>query len=203
MRRVVLTEQGRGPKNRTCLGLLTICTSEVCLSTLWLGGAGAESCRAGPPPPFTGTTACQTAAQQRCETNSHTTCPLGVRTDKLFKVRPPKFASFCSGRLLVAVALGLGLVAFGSVPRSVSVGSNSERKKGTDPKTGSHFLIGIPFTRCSGTLDLSIRSIASAGHMVMCVGDRRFPGATILGVEVMYFLRQPSGVSRADRSRTF
>ena len=56
MRRVQLTEQGRGPKNRTCLGLLTTCTSEVCPCTLGLGGAGAESCRAGPPPPFTGTT---------------------------------------------------------------------------------------------------------------------------------------------------
>ena len=50
---------------------------------------------------------------------------------------------------------------------------------------------------------------ASAGHMVVCVvtvqmvGDRRFPGATILGVEVVYFFRQPSGVSPADRSKTF
>ena len=44
--------------------------------------------------------------------------------------------------------------------------------------------------------------------MVVCVvtglmvGDRRSPGATILGVEVVYTLRQPSGVSPADRSRT-
>ena len=44
--------------------------------------------------------------------------------------------------------------------------------------------------------------------MVVCVvtglmvGDRRFPGATILGVEVVYTLRQPSGVSPADKSRT-
>ena len=43
-----------------------------------------------------------------------------------------------------------------------------------------------------------IRSRESAGHMVMyfvtgqMVGDRRSPGATILGVEVVYFLRQPS-----------
>ena len=80
MRRFVLAEQGRGPKNRTCLRLLTICTFEVCLCTLWLGGAGAESCRAGPSPPFIGTTECQTAAQRRCETNSHTTCPLDVRS---------------------------------------------------------------------------------------------------------------------------
>ena len=113
--------------------------------------------------------------------------------------------------LLAVVLLALVLLAglFCSWFRSVSVGSNSERKKGTDPITGSHFLIGIPFTRCSGTLDLCIRSIASAGHMVVCVvtvqmvGDRRLPGATILGVEVVYFLRQPSGFSPADRSRTF
>ena len=51
------------------------------------------------------------------------------------------------------------------------------------------------------TLDLCIRSIASAGHMVVCVvtvqmvGARRSAGATILGVEVVYFLRQPSGFS--------
>ena len=88
-------------------------------------------------------------------------------------------------------------------------GVQLRKKKGTDPKTGSHFLIGIPFTRCSGTLDLSIRTIASAGHMVVCVvtvqlvGDRQFPWATILGVEVVHFLRQPSGVSPADKSRTF
>ena len=43
------------------------------------------------------------------------------------------------------------------------------------------------FLRCFGTLDLSIRSIASVGHMVMCVvkvqmvGARRSPGATMLG----------------------
>ena len=219
MRRVQLTEQGRGPKNRTCLGLLTTCTSEVCHCTLCLGRAGAESCRAGPPPPFTGTTACQTAAQRMCETNSHTSCPLGVRPGGLFKAGPPKYTSGCSGRLLVAVAFGLGLVAFGSVsvapgsaPGSVPFrwGPTPKEKRAPTPKPAVIFLIGIPFTRCSWTMDLSIRSIASAGHMVVCVvtvqmvvGDRRFPGATTLGVEVVYFLRQPSVVSPADRSRTF
>ena len=81
----------------------------------------------------------------------------------------------CSGCLLVAVALGLGLVAFGSVSvaprfcpwfRSVSVGSNSERRKGTDSRTGSDpkitFFDRHPLLfRCSGTLDLCTRSIAS------------------------------------------
>ena len=185
MRRVQLTEQGRGPKNRTCLGLLTICTSEVCLSTLWLGGAGAESCRAGPPP-----------GENRWIVQSW--------TSKVFFLLFRSLACGCRfGSGAGCFSVGACRTRFCPWFRSVSVWSNSERKKGTDPKTGSHFLIGIPFTRCSGTLDLSIRSIASAGHMVMCVGDRRFPGATILGVEVMYFLRQPSGVSRADRSRTF
>ena len=83
MMRVELTEQGRGPKNRkqTSLGLLTTCTSEVCLCTLWLGGAGAESCRAGPPPPYTGTdwVSNSSPAEARNQT-SHTTCPRGVRS---------------------------------------------------------------------------------------------------------------------------
>ena len=83
MMRVELTEQGRGPKNRkqTSLGLLTTCTSEVCLCTLWLGGAGAESCRAGPPPPYTGTdwVSNSSPAEARNQT-PHTTCPRGVRS---------------------------------------------------------------------------------------------------------------------------
>ena len=55
------------------------------------------------------------------------------------------FSVCCSGRLLVAVALGLGLVAFGSV--SVTPGpalcavpfwwGPTQKEKGTDPKTGS------------------------------------------------------------------
>ena len=35
--------------------------------------------------------------------------------------------------------------------------------------------------------------------MGLMVGDRRFPGATILGVEVLYFFRQPSRVSPRRR----
>ena len=83
MTRVELREQGRGPKNRkrTSLRLLTTCMSEVCLCTLWLGGAGAESCRAGPPPPYTGTdwvSNCSPAEVRNQK--SHTTCPRGVRS---------------------------------------------------------------------------------------------------------------------------
>ena len=53
-----------------------------------------------------------------------------------------------------------------------------------------------------------IRSHKSAGQsfvnfvMGLMVGDRRFPGATILGSEVLYFFRQPSLVSPADWFRT-
>ena len=76
MTRVELTEQGRGPKNRK-----RTCTSEVCLCNLWLGGAGAESCRAGPPDPYTGTdwvSNCSPAEVRNQK--SHTTCPRGVRS---------------------------------------------------------------------------------------------------------------------------
>ena len=55
--------------------------SEVCLCTLWLGGAGVESCRAGPPPPYTGTdwvSNCSPAEVRNQK--SHTTCPRGVRS---------------------------------------------------------------------------------------------------------------------------
>ena len=47
----------------------------------------------------------------------------------------------------------------------------------------------------------------SAGHMVVCfvtgqmVGDRRSPGATILGASFFCFSRQPSRVGPADRLR--
>ena len=61
----------------------------------------------------------------------------------------------------------------------------------------------------SGTSVPCTRSPESAGQffvnfvMGLMVGDRRFPEATILGVEFLYFLRQPSGGSPADRFRTF
>ena len=61
------------------------------------------------------------------------------------------------GRFWVGVCLPLVPFRFGGVqPRN---------KKGTDPKTGSDpkitFLVGNPSVRCSGTLDLCNRSIAS------------------------------------------
>ena len=52
-----------------------------------------------------------------------------------------------------------------------------------------------------------IRSLKSAGQffvnfvMGLMVGDPRFPGATILGVKVVDFLRQPSHFSPAERFR--
>ena len=52
-----------------------------------------------------------------------------------------------------------------------------------------------------------IRSLKSAGQFIvnfvmgLMVGDRRFPGATILGVETIYLLSQPSRVSPAGFSR--
>ena len=108
----------------------------------------------------------------------------------------------CSGRLLVAVALGLGLVAFGSV--SVAPGSSLgsvpfrwgpvQRRKGHRPKKPAvicdHFMSGIPIPSCSMFWDfgsLHQKHRASAGHLVvyfvtgLMVGDPRFPGATILG----------------------
>ena len=84
------------------------------------------------------------------------------------------FSGCCSGRLLVAVALGLGLVAFGSVSvtpwfcpwsRFVSVGFNPGGRRAPTPRPAviQRSLFGwhpFPFL-CSGTLGLSIRSIAS------------------------------------------
>ena len=67
------------------------------------------------------------------------------------------------------------------------------KRTGTDPRTGTgrrpkDRLLQVPLDgRCSETLVSCIRSIKSAGHMVVCVvtgqmvGDRRSPGATILG----------------------
>ena len=83
------------------------------------------------------------------------------------------FSGCCSGRLLVAVALGLGLVAFGSV--SVAPGSALgsvpfrwglalEKERAPTPKPAvicDHFMSGVPSVRCSGTLDLCIRCTAS------------------------------------------
>ena len=71
------------------------------------------------------------------------------------------------------------------------MGSNSKKRAPPTPKPAvirRTLFDRHPFLfRCSGTLGLSIRSIASAGHRVVCVvtdqmvGDRRFPGAIILG----------------------
>ena len=94
-------------------------------------------------------------------------------------------------------------------------GGTSGQTQGHRPKnrfwapTQGPALSGIPLdVRCSVTLVPCIRSIKSAGHMVVCVatgqmvGDRGFPGATTLGVESIYLLSQPSLSCPADRSRT-
>ena len=53
-----------------------------------------------------------------------------------------------------------------------------------------------------------IRSLKSAGQFIvnfvmgLIVGDRRFPGATILEVETIYLISQPSLFSPASMSRT-
>ena len=53
-----------------------------------------------------------------------------------------------------------------------------------------------------------IRSLKSAGQFIvnfvigLMVGVRRFPGATLLGVETFYLLSQPSLFSPAGLSRT-
>ena len=90
--------------------------------------------------------------------------------------------------------------------------SRRVKRKGIDPRTGigqGLALSGTPLdVRCSETLAPYIRSIKSAGDMVVCVvtdqmvGDRRSSGATILAVETIYLLRQLSFFSPADRSRT-
>ena len=57
---------------------------------------------------------------------------------------------------------------------------------------------------CSGTLVLCFTGHASAGHRVVCiamdqmVGNRRSPGATILGSENVYLCCQPSLYNPAD-----
>ena len=94
-------------------------------------------------------------------------------------------------------------------------GGTSGQAQGHRPKnrhrapTQRPALSGTPLDgRCSETLVSCIRSIKSAGHMVVCVvtgqmvGDRWSPGATILGVGTYYLLRQPSLSCPADRSRT-
>ena len=67
---------------------------------------------------------------------------------------------------------------------------------GPVPKTGVFFHRYPSMFWDFGSLHQKHRQ--SAGLRVVCVlmdqmvGDRRFPGASILGVEVVYFLRQPS-----------
>ena len=77
--------------------------------------------------------------------------------------------------------------------RSVSVGSSSKKKRAPTQKPAvicDHFMSGIPIPSCSMFWDFSSlhqKHRASAGHLVvyfvtgLMVGDRRFPGATILG----------------------
>ena len=106
------------------------------------------------------------------------------------------FSGCCSGCLFVAVALGrfwVGVCRSWSCPlyRSVSVGSNSKKKRAPTPKPAvirRSLFDRHPFLfRCSGSSVPCIRSQESAVHMVVyfvtaqIVGDRRFPGATILG----------------------
>ena len=98
--------------------------------------------------------------------------------------------------------------------RSVSVGSSSKKKRAPTQKPAvicDHFTSGFPIPSCSMFWDFSSlhqKHRASAGHLVvyfvtgLMVGDRRVPGATILGSEVLYFFRQPSRVSPADWFRT-
>ena len=60
------------------------------------------------------------------------------------------------------------------------------------------FWYSVPCIRSHKSAGLSIVNFV----MGLMVGDRRFPGATILGGEVLYFFRQPSRVSPADWFRT-
>ena len=100
----------------------------------------------------------------------------------------------------------LGLVACRlwsalSLPFFFSVGSEPGRgtKQASDPKTDSDPKITL--RQVSSLLDvlrLCVRSHESASVSVVyvatdqMVGDRRSPGATILGGEIVYLLRQPS-----------
>ena len=95
------------------------------------------------------------------------------------------FSGCCSCRLLVAVALGLGLVAFGSVsvapgfvPFSFG-GVQLKEEKGTDPRTGS---------------DPKITLRQAFPSMFWDFGS--------LAGETTYTLRQPSPSGPADRSRS-
>ena len=94
-------------------------------------------------------------------------------------------------------------------------GGTSGQTQGHEPKnrywapTQGRALSGTPLdVRCSWTLVPCIRSHESAGHLVVCVvtgqmvGDRWFPGATILVREFVYLLRQPLLSCPADRFRT-
>ena len=109
--------------------------------------------------------------------------------------------------LLVSVSVTSGSVSFwwGPTPK---------KERAPFPKPVvicDHFRSGIPF--CTMFWDfgsLHQKHRASAGHMVVVRRDSSDgwrspapPGRQYWGVEVVYFLRQPSGVSPADRSRTF
>ena len=119
------------------------------------------------------------------------------------------------GALLPGPALSVFCSCFFVSTFQLLEGGTSGQTQGHRPKnrywapTQGPALSGIPLdVRCSVTLVPCIRSNKSAGHMVVCVvtgqmvGDRRSPGATILGVETIYLLSQPSLSCPADRSRT-
>ena len=106
---------------------------------------------------------------------------------------------------VLSVVLFLFLLLAAGVTFQLLEGGTSGQTQGHRPKnqywapTQGPALSGTPLdVRCSETLAPYIRSIKSAGHMVVCVvtgqmvGDRRSPGATILGVGTIYLLRQPS-----------
>ena len=118
------------------------------------------------------------------------------------------FSGAVPGCLFVAVALDLGLVAVGVCVRRLwfgflLVGVQLLKKKGHRPKKPAvicgHFMSGIPYVRCSGTSAPCNRSIESrrasglcASWLIRWLAIAGPPGASILGVEVVYFLRQPS-----------
>ena len=132
------------------------------------------------------------------------TASVDFRLRKCFTVGPPLFLGRVFGVLFRSPACGC---RFGSGPgrfgvgvcrpwfcpwfRSVSVGSNSKKKEAPTPERAviqrSLFDRQPLLFRCSGSSVPCIRSHASAGHLVVyfvtaqMVGDRRFPGATILG----------------------
>ena len=86
-----------------------------------------------------------------------------------------------------------------------------KKKRAPTPKPAvicDHFMSGIPIPSCSMFWDfgsLHQKHRASAGHLVVyfvtaqMVGNRRSPGATILGGENVYLCCQPSLYDPADR----